>query len=70
MRLLVSPQILENNIFQPIIDAKEFNLDEDLIVNNILNLHTAKITAEVTDNGKRILINYLKKMAQRAFHLV
>ncbi|WP_214630370.1 sensor histidine kinase [Paenibacillus agaridevorans] len=61
MRLLVSPQIYENNIFQPVIDAKEFNLDDDLIINNILDLYTVKIDAEVSDNGKLIKISYRKR---------
>ncbi|MGG2196815.1 sensor histidine kinase [Paenibacillus validus] len=61
MRLLVSPQIYEKNIFQPVIDAKEFNLDDNLIVNNILDLYTVKIDAEVLDNGKLIKISYQKK---------
>lgn len=70
MRLLISPQTLENNIFQPIIDAKEFDLDEDHIVNNILNLHTAKVVAEVVENGNKILINYFRKDGSQIPRLV
>lgn len=65
MRLLVSPQIYESNIFRPIIDAKEFNFNEDLIVNNILDLHTVKLEAQLSENGRVIKIDYHKRGGEK-----
>ncbi|MCM3201611.1 sensor histidine kinase [Bacillus cereus] len=62
LRLLVAPNFLEKDAFIPILNAPEFELEDEVIVNDILDLKYAKIEAEVTNNGKIINISYTDKI--------
>lgn len=61
LRLLVAPNFLQEDAFIPILDASEFHLEEEVVVNDILDLSYAKIKAGVVENGNVIQINYQDK---------
>ncbi|WP_033664519.1 ATP-binding protein [Bacillus cereus] len=62
LRLLVAPNFLQDDAFIPILNASEFQLEDEVIVNDILDLKYAKIRAGVVDNGNAIQINYQDKI--------
>lgn len=58
LRVLVSPDFLDSDPFKVKLIAHEFELQSDIIMNNILDLSYAKIKASITSRGKCIKINY------------
>lgn len=61
LRVLVAPDFLESDPFKIKLVAPEFEIQSDVVMNSILDLHFAKIDAIIKDNGKTLQIFYKDK---------
>lgn len=61
LRLLVAPDLIEQDPFKIELVAPEFKIEDVVLVNEILNLRYAKIEAKIYDNAKKIYISYKDK---------
>lgn len=58
LRLLVAPDFIESDPFQIELVAPEFKIEDIVLVNEILDLKYAKISAEIFDNAQKSRISY------------
>lgn len=61
LRVLVEPTFLTNDSFKPILQADEYELKSHIIVNNIIDLHYAKVEAKLINNGEVLELSYKDK---------
>lgn len=61
LRLLVAPDFIEKEPFNVYLEAKQFSMLEELSVNDILDMHFAKVSAQIYDNGNKARISYRDK---------
>lgn len=67
LRVLVSPDFLNDDPFKIKLVAPEFELQNDIVMNNILDLHYAKVTAYIKGKGTELEINYNDKNGYNKF---
>lgn len=65
LRQLVAPEFIEDRPFKISLIAPEFLIEEVTMVNDILDANYAHIRASLTENGKRIIINYEDKNGEK-----
>ncbi|NMM65820.1 sensor histidine kinase [Clostridium sp. P21] len=58
LRLLVAPDLIEKDPFKIELVAPEFQIDDIILVNEILDLKYAKVEAKIYNNGKKVHICY------------
>lgn len=58
LRLLVAPEFIEKDPFYIDLVADQFNIPEEMSVNDILRMRYAKLDASITDEGKKSVIFY------------
>ncbi len=58
LRLLVAPEFIEKDPFHIELVADQFQIPEEMSVNDILRMRHAKLDAGITDEGKRSFIRY------------
>ena len=58
LRLLVAPNFLEEDPFEIEFSAPEFRVDELVSVNDIIDAHFAKVSARISDDGKKSWLLY------------
>jgi signal transduction histidine kinase len=58
LRLLVAPNLIEQDPFKIELVAPEFRIEDIVLVNEILDLRYAKVDAKIYDNAKKIHISY------------
>ena len=56
--LLVAPDLIEKDPFKIELIAPDFQVDDTILVNEILNLNYAKVEAKIYDNSKKVRISY------------
>lgn len=61
LRLLVAPDFIESDPFKIELVAPEFQVEDIVLVNEILDLRYAKIDAEIFDNAQKSRITYSDK---------
>lgn len=61
LRLLVAPDLIEQDPFKIELVAPEFQIDDIVLVNEILDLRYAKIEAKIYDNAQKVYILYKDK---------
>lgn len=63
LRLLVAPDFLDKNSFKPILVADEFNLENNLIVNDVLELSYARLVGRLDSSGENINLCYKERLS-------
>ncbi|MGD6994024.1 sensor histidine kinase [Sutcliffiella horikoshii] len=63
LRLLVAPDFLDMNSFKPILVADEFNLESNLIVNEVLEVAFAKLVCNLDSSGENISLSYSERIS-------
>lgn len=58
LRLLVAPEFIEKDPFYIELVADQFNIPEEMSVNDILYMRYAKLDASIMDEGKKSVISY------------
>ena len=58
LRLLVAPNFLEEDPFEIEFSAPEFRVDELVSVNDIIDTHFARVSARISDDGKKSWVLY------------
>lgn len=58
LRLLVAPEFIEKDPFHIELVAEQFNIPEEMSVNDILRMRYAKLEAGITEEGKQSVIRY------------
>ncbi|MCH5249135.1 MAG: sensor histidine kinase [Lachnospiraceae bacterium] len=58
LRLLVAPEFIEKDPFHIELIADQFDIPEEMSVNDIFNMRHAKLDAEITNEGKQSVIRY------------
>lgn len=58
LRLLVAPEFIEKDPFHIELVAEQFNIPEEMSVNDILHMRYAKLEAGIIDEGKKSVIRY------------
>lgn len=61
LRLLVAPDLIEQDPFKIELIAPEFKIEDIVLVNEILDLRFAKVEAKIYDNAKKVYISYKDK---------
>lgn len=61
LRLLVAPDLIEQDPFKIELIAPEFKIEDIVLVNEILDLRYAKVEAKIYDNAKKVCISYKDK---------
>lgn len=61
LRLLVAPNLIEKYPFKIELIAPEFNIEDMVLVNEILDLRYAKVDAKIYDNARKIHIAYIDR---------
>lgn len=61
LRLLVAPDLIEQDPFKIELVAPNFRIEDIILVNEILDLRYAKVDAKIYDNGRKIYISYKDK---------
>ncbi len=61
LRLLVAPDFIEKDPFKVELIAPDFQVEDIVLVNEILDLNYAKIDAEIFDNAQKCRIYYFDK---------
>ncbi|MHA2854257.1 sensor histidine kinase [Paenibacillus lautus] len=67
LRLLVAPDLIEEDPFRIELIAPEFKIEEIVLVNEILNLNFAKINAEICNSARKLNIIYKDKDGKEEF---
>lgn len=67
LRLLVAPNLIENDPFKIDLVAADFKIDEMVLVNDILDYRYAKVEAKIYNQAKSIYISYLDKEGKTDF---
>lgn len=65
LRLLVAPDLIEQDPFKIELIAPDFRIEDIVLVNEILDLKYAKVDAKIYDNAKKIYILYKDKDGKR-----
>ena len=58
LRLLVAPEFIEKDPFYIELVADQFNIPEEMSINDILRMSYAKLEADIMDEGKKSVIVY------------
>ncbi|HAB9701647.1 TPA_asm: GHKL domain-containing protein, partial [Listeria monocytogenes] len=61
LRLLVAPDLIEQDPFIIELNAPEFRIEDIVLINEILDSRYAKVDAKIYDNAKKIYISYKDK---------
>ena len=61
LRLLVAPDLIEQDPFVIELNAPEFRIEDIVLINEILDSRYAKVDAKIYDNAKKIYISYKDK---------
>lgn len=61
LRSLVTPDFLEKNPFKIKLETDEFELQDEIVMNSILDLHFAKVNAYLRNDGRSLEIYYKDK---------
>lgn len=61
LRLLVAPDLIEQDPFKIELNAPEFRIEDIVLINEILDSRYAKVDAKIYDNAKKIYISYKDK---------
>lgn len=61
LRLLVAPDLIEQDPFKIELNAPEFRIEDIVLINEILDSRYAKVDAKIYDNAKRVYISYKDK---------
>ena len=67
LRLLVAPNLIENDPFKIDLVAADFKIDEMVLVNDILDYRYAKVEAKIYNEAKSIYISYSDKEGKTDF---
>ena len=65
LRLLVAPDLIEQDPFKIELIAPEFKIEDIVLVNEILDLRYAKVEAKIYDNAKKVYISYKDKEGKK-----
>lgn len=66
LRLLVAPDFLDKSSFKPMLEAEEFDLQNDFIVNDVLEMSYAKLDATIDKSGQTINIRYKERLSGKS----
>lgn len=65
LRLLVAPDLIEQDPFKIELVAPDFRIEDIVLVNEILDLRYAKVDAKIYDNAKKLYISYKDKEGKK-----